>query len=411
MLIEVNYKRRNKHMASKKGKKANGEGSIYKQPNGLWRGVISVGFKDDGSILRKTFSGKTKTEVIAKIDDFKTDMKQGLIPKNNNITVAEWFYSWLFIYKKNSLKASSFERYHGIYKNYIENSVIGTKSLKDIKTLHVQEYYNRLKGNGYTISQIKNLNKCLKSSLTLAINDGYILVNPCKAVKLPADNKIRELDEDVNDGNINAFTLEEQKLFIDACNKHKYGFHFIFLLNTGLRLGEFLALLDKDFNFEDRYVSITKTLKDTYIFDDNRNKKYAVLVQPPKTESSRRKVPLNDKLIEKLKEYKVNREGMLIDPKEHTPESPFFCTVLGTYLNNSNVRKVFKKILYEAGLPIKFRIHDLRHTFATRLFENGVSPKTVQKLLGHSKLETTMNIYTHVTNDVQQEAINLIDIF
>ena len=398
-------------MASKKGKRANGEGSIYKQSNGLWRGIISVGFKDDGSILRKTFSGKTKTEVISKINAYKSDMSQGLIPSNDNITLSEWFYSWLFIYKKNSLKASSFERYHGIYKNYIENSTIGNKHLKDVKTLHIQEYYNKLKESGYTLSQIKNLNKCLKSSLNLAINDGYIIVNPCKSVILPSEYKIKSLDEIDKDGVINAFTLDEQTLFIEACNKHKYGFYFIFLLNTGLRLGEFLALLDKDFNFNEKYVSVTKTLKDTYIFDENRNKKYAVLVQPPKTESSIRKVPLSDKLIEKLEEYKINRNLLLINPEDHNGSKPFFCTPMDTYLNNSNIRKVFKKILSEAGLPNKFRVHDLRHTFATRLFENGVSPKTVQKLLGHSKLETTMNIYTHVMRDVQQEAINLIDIF
>ncbi|WP_243894595.1 tyrosine-type recombinase/integrase [Clostridium perfringens] len=85
-----------------------------------------------------------------------------------------------------------------------------------------------------------------------------------------------------------------------------------------------------------------------------------------------------------------------------------FCTPTGNYLNESNVRKTFKKILNRCDLK-EIRFHDLRHTFATRLFENGVPPKTVQTLLGHSDIATTLNIYTHVMKNTKDEAINKID--
>ena len=85
-----------------------------------------------------------------------------------------------------------------------------------------------------------------------------------------------------------------------------------------------------------------------------------------------------------------------------------FSTPIWNYLNESNVRKTFKRILKKCNLK-ELRFHDLRHTFATRLFENGVPPKTVQTILGHSDISTTLNIYTHVMKDTKDKAIDKLN--
>ena len=92
-------------------KKANGEGSIHRRENGTWRGLITIGYNENGSLKRKSFSGKTKLEVLKKIEEFRTLNNKGLIPSDDKITLSNWFYNWLFNYRIHDLKPSSFERY------------------------------------------------------------------------------------------------------------------------------------------------------------------------------------------------------------------------------------------------------------------------------------------------------------
>lgn len=193
------------------------------------------------------------------------------------------------------------------------------------------------------------------------------------------------------------------------CLERKNGTIYILALGTGLRLGELLALKWIDINFKDKYISVNKSIKSTYSIDSNGNRKFEVIEQTPKTKNSIRTVPLTNSILELLQRYrkeKIIERDSNIDI--YFDNNLVFCTPTGNYLNESNVRKTFKRILNRCDLK-EIRFHDLRHTFATRLFENGVPPKTVQTLLGHSDIATTLNIYTHVMKNTKDEAINKID--
>lgn len=384
-------------------KKANGEGSIHRRENGTWRGLVTIGYNENGSLKRKSFSGKTKLEVLKKIEEFRTLNNKGLIPSNDKITLSNWFYNWLFNYRIHDLKPSSFERYEGLYRNYIEYSSLGKIKLIDLRTIHIQEYYNNLiTEENKTSSTIKTINKCLKSCLNQALKEGYISKNYCTLITLPkASQSIQKP--------INVFTLKEQETFMRECLEHKNGTIYILALGTGLRLGELLALKWIDINFKDKYISINKSIKSTYSIDSNSNRKFEVIEQTPKTKNSIRTVPLTNSILELLQRYrkeKIIERDSNIDI--YFDNNLVFCTPTGNYLNESNVRKTFKRILNRCDLK-EIRFHDLRHTFATRLFENDVPPKTVQTLLGHSDIATTLNIYTHVMKNTKDEAINKID--
>jgi Site-specific recombinase XerD len=233
-------------------------------------------------------------------------------------------------------------------------------------------------------------------------------------VNLP---KAPTIDKD----SISIFTQDEQQVFMCEANKDKKGILYIFALGTGLRLGELLALKWSDISFKDKTVTVNKSIKETYIFDENEEKHFSVVEQEPKTKNSYRSVPINDNLLDLLKDHKKKQ---LIDHEQnkdvYVDNLLVFATPTGNYLNYSNVRKIFKKIIkkYNNSLTEEekktkslpdLRIHDLRHTFATRLFENGVAPKTVQSLLGHADITTTMNIYTHVMKDTKDNAIDKIN--
>lgn len=398
-----------------KKRRSNGDGSTYQREDGTWRGQLTIGYNEDGSLKRKSFTGKTQREVSDKMKEYKTLHNLDMLPSDDKLTLSEWFHTWLFTYRKNDLKPASFEKYEGIYRNYIDNNTIGNIKLKDLRTTPLQNYYNSLIVEyGKTPATIKSINKCLKSCLSQALKEGYILKNYACFVTLPKSNK---KDND----SINIFTPSEQQIFMNEAIKDKKGILYIFALGTGLRLGELLALKWSDISFKEKTVTVSKSIKDTYIFDQNEKRQYVILEQEPKTKNSYRSVSINDNLLDLLKEHK--KEQIIEHERNkdvYIDNLLVFATPTGNYLNISNVRKIFKKIINKynnsltegekknKSLPI-IRLHDLRHTFATRLFENGVAPKTVQSLLGHADITTTMNIYTHVIKDTKDNAIDKIN--
>ena len=158
-------------------KRANGEGTIVKNMrNGVqkgWRASITIGSDDNGKIKRKEFTGKTQQEVKKKLEEYKKEMLLGTISSDDKITVSEWYYTWLFDYRIKDLKPKSFEKYEGIYRNYIKDSELGKIKLKDLRATHIQRYYNKLQ-NTKPISTIKGINTRLKPCLGEAEKQGYI---------------------------------------------------------------------------------------------------------------------------------------------------------------------------------------------------------------------------------------------
>ena len=128
-------------MGSKRG---NGEGSIYQRKDGLWIGAISIGRDTNGKIKRKTFSGKTRSEVNKKMKSYIADLEHGKVILNENINLQDWFIFWLENYKVNNVKVGTIEMYYSLYKNYIKDKSIGLIKLNKFKTSTLQVYYNQL---------------------------------------------------------------------------------------------------------------------------------------------------------------------------------------------------------------------------------------------------------------------------
>ena len=123
-----------------------------------------IGFKPDGKPDRKQFYGKTQKEVKEKLEDYKRKMSMGVL-NEENITIQDWFYTWLFDYRKQDLKPKSFDRYHGIYKNYILNTNLGKIKLCDLRTTHLQRHYKNLLTRELHQQQLSSLIPILKPVL------------------------------------------------------------------------------------------------------------------------------------------------------------------------------------------------------------------------------------------------------
>ncbi|KEH96120.1 tyrosine-type recombinase/integrase [Clostridium massiliodielmoense] len=386
-------------------KKANGEGSIQRYyQNGKdkgWRASITVGYDDKGKLKRKQFYGKTKSEVLKKMTEYQHKKNVGILPSDDKITLQQWFKTWLYEFRVNNLKPSSFERYDGIYRKYILNSPIGEIKLSELRAKDIQTYYNNLHDNGISSSVINTINGFLYTCLESALKQNYIYQNYCKLVTLP---KI------VKDDKFTVFTLQDQNIFLNNIQGHKYEMAFILALGTGLRLGELLGLKWSDIDFDNNTLSVSRAIKRTTIINKQGERKSQIIEQLPKTKTSIRTVPIPTNIIEKLKESKQKHSVIKKENEDLYNNTDYiFCDKLGNPLDPKRIPRNFKSVLKKAGLKdIKF--HSLRHTYATRLFEAGVPIKTVQTLMGHSDITTTMNIYTHVMPEEKNKAAEKINV-
>ncbi|MEI3233507.1 MAG: tyrosine-type recombinase/integrase [Intestinibacter bartlettii] len=377
-------------------KRGNGEGSIGKYKNG-WRSRIMIGYNEDGKPIRKEFFGKTRKEVQNKLDEYKNQLNNGIIPADDKITLSEWYYTWLWDFRKKDLKPKSFQRYECIYRNYVDNTELGKIKLVDLRALHLQKYYNKLmEVNNKPASTIKSINTKLKTCLTEAEKQGYIQKNWCKLVTLPKDNNVKE---------INILTQEEQNRFIKAIENHPLEVLFLLDLGTGLRLGELLGLKWNDINFKEENLKVNRTIQRITEIDKSGNRTSKIIEQTPKTKNAIRTIPIPHDIFLKLKVHRKKQlEEKLLAGELYYDNDYVFCNELGYPMDDKKPGRNLKSILKKLDIePIKF--HALRHTYATRLFEANVNPKTVQILMGHYDISMTMDIYTHVMENQKIEAV------
>lgn len=387
-------------------KRANGEGCIYKKKvdsNGkctLWGANIMIGYKADGKKKIKTIYGKTQKEVKDKLEDYKKELLLNTYNVDyDNITLADYYYTWLMD-KKPSYKATSFKDYETIYRLYIKGRPIGKARLKKLSQTDLKRQYRDLIGEGITPQTIHRINTKLKVCLNAAIREEIIIKNPCSLVELPKITKTKKRE---------VLTVEEQTRFIDAIQGHKLELLYIVALATGMRLGEILGLKWKYIDFTNNTIEVYNTIQRTFVFDDNMKKKLKTIEQTPKTENGTRVIPLPVSLIPKLKEHRKRQlENKLKYGQSYNISDYIFTDEMGRIIDNKKPNRNLQSILKTLGIePIKF--HGLRKTYATRLFENGVPPKTVQTLLGHADIQTTLNIYTEVMDTEKQKAVDTLN--
>ena len=251
----------------------------------------------------------------------------------------------------------------------------GEHHIETITPNEINTYINSLIKRKYSQKSISTTKSILNMIFNFAILEGYIKSNPVSIIKLPSNlpKKQRQMptDEDLN-----------------IVNNHFEGFDFLpfFLLNTGLRLSEALALEYSDIDFEAKTITVAKHL----LFDGNR----PVLEHSTKTASSKRTVILLDRVAEKLN---PSNTGHL------------FCNENGSYLTKCQLSKRWAKWQKTYGTTVT--AHQLRHGFATMLFEAGVDLKDAQDLMGHSDIKTTHEIYTHIRNKRKEETAKKLNAF
>lgn len=373
-------------------KRKNGEGTVRLRKDGRWEGRVVIGYDEKNRPKTKNVLAKTKSECVEKL---KRLQEQYAPPKSDKVKpdmpFREWMDFWYQNYSKPKLRPTTRSGYEGrIYQHIIPE--LGSIPLDQLTQNDLQQFYARLKksgrllhtehyGKGLSDRMVRACHMNCRSALEKAVQDGLIRVNPAVGCKLPP-KKAREMQ---------VLTREEIQRFLIQAKAEGYFELFLLELTTGLRRGELLALQWDDLNLETGELQVTKQVY--------RTKEDGLLISQPKTKSSIRTVSLPPPLLNILKEYKesVNFRWMFPAPvKEDSPLDPAYIrTRLHLILEHAQCKQI--------------RFHDLRHTFATIALGNGMDVKTLSAMLGHVSAATTLDIYTHITDDMRLTAAANID--
>ena len=298
----------------------------------------------------------------------------------------EWFNIWLENYIKPSSKQRTYEQYCKIAKIHILPQ-IGSYELTELTPFVLQKFVtdltvngNKHTGKGLSPNFVKTIISVVQNSLKTAHLVGYLPEYTANKIKRP---KIVEKQVD-------CFTLAEQKKIETAvlsAKKDKYK-GIVLCLYTGLRIGELLALSWEDIDFEKGILTVSKTCR-----DGNINGKHVRISDTPKTENSRRQIPLSKTILKMLKEMKKRSKCEFVIADENKP------VFVRTY------QRMFELLLKKLHIPHK-GFHSLRHTFATRALECGMDVKSLSEILGHKNATITLNRYAHSLWEHKSEMMN-----
>lgn len=348
----------------------------------------------------KDIYAKTVKELETKIKNITNELEHGV--KTNEVLFGDFLKDWLYDVKFIGLKPKTKMLYDSVFRNHIKNNEIYNIKLKSLKAIDVQKYFNKLYQKDVSNSLLSATNRIIAPCIRYAYNNGYIIKDFSRMYSVPKKSE-------TNDKKVKPFTLEEQKKFLKAIEGHRYEVLFLVALYTGLREGEILALTWNDIDFIKNTVTVNKTISRVVnVTKEGRSKEY-VKVGTPKTAKGNRIVPLPGFLVKRLKQYKLfKKEESLKIGIQFKENNNLFTTSTGGIIAAPNLQITFKEILLKTGLEHR-KFHDLRHTYATRLFELGESAKTVQELLGHSSISMTLDIYTHVLKETKETAVKKLD--
>ena len=367
-------------------KRKNGEGTVRLRKDGRWEGRVVIGYDDKGNPKTKSVLAHTKGECVEKLEKLKEECGRTAEKLKSDMPFGDWIIFWYQYFSSPKLRPTTQSTYENrIYVHIVPS--IGKIPLSKLTQNDLQQFYAKLKrtgrkkdvetkGTGLSDRMVRSCHALCRSALEKAVEEGLITRNPSIGCKLPPKKN----------GEMKVLTQAEIVRLLSQAYDEGYYEMFLLELTTGMRRGEILGLKWRDLNIDTGELNIKRQLTTKGI-------------SVPKTKSSIRTILLPPDMLELLKDMKKKAKYEWIFPspvKEGEPRNP------------TAITKRFR-IMLERSHCKHVRFHDLRHTFATMALENGMDVKTLSAMIGHVSSETTLNIYSHVTDTMRAQAAVKID--
>ena len=330
-----------------------------------------IGYDDKGLPKTKNVLAKTKSECVEKLKTLKDALAPPAPPRiKADMPFGDWMEHWYETHSRPAARPGTRRIYEGYLRLYIRPG-LGHIPLNRLTAKDMQRFFAWLKTEGradqsdgetgLADSQLRNIHSLCWRALEKAVSENLIPQNPASGCKLPPARK----------GEMNVLSRESmQKLLIQA-KEEKYYELFLLEFATGLRLGKQAVVRGSE-----------------------------VVVTEPKTEVAVRTLLLPPKVLEVFREYRKRNVSRWLFPSPKKEDSPLLPSV---------VRQRLHRLLDHAGCE-RVRFHDLRHTFATNALAHGMDIKTLSTILGHVSAATTLNTYSHITEEMRRQAAARIDV-
>lgn len=357
------------------------EGSIFKRSDGRWVAMLSV---EGGK--RKSFYGATRQDVQRKLAAAQRDVEAGLPLVADRQTVSQYLASWLQAIEP-TVEYSTWKRHHEFVDLHILPA-LGPVRLRALTAQQIQQLYADRLLAGLSSTTVHHLHATLHKALADAERLGLVVRNVSELVNAPrmAEHEIHPLSP------------PQVRAFLTAITGDRLAVLYVVAIATGMRQSELLGLRWADVDLEAQPTGLIRVRSQLSRKGDTWTWK------EPKTRHSRRQIALPGPVVEALRQHQARQaeERLRLGPiwQDH---NLVFCTQVGDPLYGTYVLRQLEKHLKVAGLP-RVRFHDLRHTAATLLLSARVNPKVVSEMLGHATMAITLDIYSHVLPDMQQDA-------
>jgi integrase len=363
-----------------------GDGSVYQLKNGKWVAVLDLGIGVNGKRNRSTKTTASKVLAAKALRDMQSRHRQNDLLSNQRKTLNQVASQWIEVGISERVRQSTTNGYIDVYDRYIR-PYLGHRSITDLDVNDIDAWLAHLKSKGLSASTRKKARQMCNMIFKFAIRKRFAIQNPVTNSHVPASEP-------------GTPTRVQPPLNLDEAHKYLEHFRdtdldlFMYLaLFTGMRRGEIIGLNWSDVDFDELLLTINRTAKETTLRRSDGTSRSELVLNPPKTSHSKRKIPIQPQVLASLKrQQNKNRKQKLRAGEAWQETDAIFTSESGTRLFPSNVYKRYVKLIRHSDLRY-VRPHDLRHTVAVLGIDAEIPIEVISRLLGHSTISVTMDIY------------------
>jgi integrase len=370
--------------SERRRRRLNGDGSVYKRRDGYWVGAFYAR-TTSGARKRVVVYGKTMDEARHKLGKAQEQSRAGVPVPDEAWTLGAYLDYWVERVVRRNRRPATYALYEMITRLYLRPG-LGSRRLTTLSVAAVQQFLNGRLEAGDSVRKVHVMREVLSSALHRAIREELIIRNVARLVELPQSQREP----------IKPWTVAEARCFLVVSKKDPLYAAFVLLVLYGLRRGETLALRWADIDFDTGTIQIRQQLQ---------RLGGELVLGPVKTRAGERSLPLLDPAREALRVQAERQATYKIDMGSAWPATDLiFTTRTGRPVEPRNFVRSFQRICHDNNIRV-IKVHHIRHTVASLLKTLKIPARDAQAILGHTRISTTLEIYTDVDDQARKDAL------